>query len=86
MTTWQVLKDATLYFLHAGTLTLTTVIPAMDIINKVFAMATVNNTKFLAPIHASLLVAKRTLNWYYHLTDDSDIYHIAMGELSLFSY
>ncbi|PBK68119.1 hypothetical protein ARMSODRAFT_888390 [Armillaria solidipes] len=74
----KVLKDATLYFSHAGTPTLATVIPAMDVIDKVFATAAVNNTKFSAPIRASLLVAKRTLNRYYQLTDDSDVYRIAM--------
>ncbi|PBK66585.1 hypothetical protein ARMSODRAFT_849275, partial [Armillaria solidipes] len=74
----KVLKDATLYFSCAGTPTLATVIPAMDVINMVFAMAAVNNIKFLAPIHASLLVAKGMLNHYYQLTDDSDVYRIAI--------
>ncbi len=69
---FQVLKDAMLYFLCAGTSSLATVIPAMDMIDKVFATAAVNNTEFLAPIRSSLLVAKKTLNQYYQLTDDSD--------------
>ncbi|KAK0438183.1 uncharacterized protein EV420DRAFT_1220136, partial [Desarmillaria tabescens] len=74
----KVLKDATLYFSRSGIPSLATVIPAMDVIDKVFATAAVNDTKFSAPIRASLLVAKQTLNQYYHLTDDSDLYRIAM--------
>ncbi len=45
-----VLKDATLYFSHLGTPSLVTVIPAMDVIDKVFATAAVNDTKFSMPI------------------------------------
>ncbi len=75
-----VLKDATLYFSCTGTPTLTTMIPAMDMIDKVFTTAAVNNTEFSAPIWSSLLVAKKTLNQYYQLTDNSDVYRIAMGE------
>ncbi|PBK85575.1 hypothetical protein ARMGADRAFT_941876, partial [Armillaria gallica] len=73
-----VLKDATLYFSCIRTPSLATMIPAMDMIGKVFATAAVNNTEFLATIQSSLLVAKKTLNWYYQLTDNSDVYRIAM--------
>ncbi|PBK96079.1 hypothetical protein ARMGADRAFT_882892, partial [Armillaria gallica] len=76
---WKaVLKDATLYFSCSGTPNLATVILAMDMINKVLAMAAVNDMEFSAPIWSSLLVAKQTLNRYYCLTDDSDLYRIAM--------
>jgi hypothetical protein len=32
-----------------------------------------------ASIRASLGLAKKTLNWYYNMTDWSEVYHIAMG-------
>ncbi|KAK0455163.1 uncharacterized protein EV420DRAFT_1273001 [Desarmillaria tabescens] len=73
----KVLKDATLYFSHS-TPNLATVIPAMDHIDQVFAMASIQNVDLVPPIRASLLIAKKTLNWYYSLTDASDLYHIAM--------
>ncbi len=57
----------------------------MDMIDKVLATAAVNDMEFSAPIRSSLLVAKQTLNRYYHLTDDSDLYHIAMNMVSLIS-
>lgn len=52
----------------------------MDHIDKVFAMASIQSTQLSAPIRASLLIAKRTLNRYYSLTDESDVYRIAMSE------
>lgn len=55
----------------------------MDMIDKVFAMAAVNDTQFSVPIRTSLLIAKKTLNRYYQLTDDSELYRIAMGNVLL---
>ncbi|KAK0437301.1 uncharacterized protein EV420DRAFT_1280747 [Desarmillaria tabescens] len=73
----DVLKDATLYFSRA-TPNLATVIPAMDHIDHVFATASINKVGLSPPVRASLLVTKRTLNWYYSMTDESDLYRIAM--------
>ncbi|SJL18439.1 uncharacterized protein ARMOST_22028 [Armillaria ostoyae] len=73
----KVLKDATLYF-SRSTPNLATVIPAMDHIDQVFATASIQNTQLSAPMRASLLVAKKTLNRYYSMTDKSDLYRIAM--------
>ncbi|SJL07249.1 uncharacterized protein ARMOST_10592 [Armillaria ostoyae] len=74
----KVLKDATLYF-SRSTPNLATVIPAMDHINQVFATTSIRNTQLSAPMRASLLVAKKTLNRYYSMTDKSDLYRIAMN-------
>ncbi len=51
----------------------------MDHIDRVFATATIQEVQLSAPIRASLLVAKKTLNRYYSLTDESHLYRIAMG-------
>ncbi|KAK0239812.1 hypothetical protein EDD85DRAFT_765935 [Armillaria nabsnona] len=74
---YDVLKDATLYFSHS-TLNLATVIPAIDHIDNVFTTSSLTKELFTPAIHASLLVAKRTLNWYYSKTDALELYHIAI--------
>jgi len=35
--------------------------------------------EFEPSIHAALGIAKKTLNKYYNATDQSEVYHIAMG-------
>ncbi|PBK73764.1 hypothetical protein ARMSODRAFT_868807, partial [Armillaria solidipes] len=72
-----VLKDVMLYFSHS-TPNLAMVILAMDHIDNVFATASLTKETFSLAIHASLLIAKQMLNWYYSMTDASDLYHIAM--------
>ncbi|SJL04217.1 uncharacterized protein ARMOST_07578 [Armillaria ostoyae] len=60
----KVLKDATLYFSHSTpNLETVTVIPAMDHIDQVFATASIQNVNLSPPMRASLLIAKKTLNW-----------------------
>lgn len=51
----------------------------MDKLDSVLATAVIqrpnaNATTMGAPVKAALLLAKKTLNRYYDLTDDSDIY------------
>ena len=74
----QIFKDATLYF-SCGTPNLATVIPAMDHIDKVLATAADNSFKLSPAIRAALAIGKTTLNKYYNLTDQSEVYRIAMG-------
>ncbi|KAK0467346.1 uncharacterized protein EV420DRAFT_1260973 [Desarmillaria tabescens] len=74
----QVLKDVTLYF-SCSTPNLATVISAMDHIDKVLAMAALNNVKFSPPMCAALAIMKNTLNVYYDCTDKSKVYQIAIG-------
>lgn len=53
----------------------------MDFLDSCFTDAITpsdKQTKKVA-IRAALEVAKKTLNRYYSLTDDSDVYRIAMG-------
>ena len=77
----QVFKDATLFFLHS-TPNLATVIPAMDHIDQLLTTGSINEDYWPA-IRASLSIGKTTLNCYYDLTDDLEVYRIAMG---MFSY
>jgi len=74
----QIFKDATLYF-SCGTPNLATVIPAMDHLDKVLATAADNSSKISPAICAALAISKTTLNKYYNLTDQSEVYRIAMG-------
>ena len=76
----QIFKDTTLYF-SRRTPNLATVIPTMDHINKFLATAadTGNSSKLSSAIRAALAIGKTTLNKYYNLTDQSEVYRIAMG-------
>ena len=70
------LEDATQFLSHAIP-NLATIIPAMDYINDCLS-AHANNCSLSPTIKASLGLGKKTLNWYYSLTDSSEVYHIAM--------
>jgi hypothetical protein len=86
-----VFKDATLFFSRGADKkaydekqkipNLATVIPAMDHIDSVLATSAINNRYCLA-IQAALTIGKKTLNHYYSKTDLSNMYRIAMGNLS----
>ncbi|KAJ3767072.1 hypothetical protein FB446DRAFT_652718 [Lentinula raphanica] len=75
--------------LETGT-NIASVIPAMDTINEAFASGILNENNgservLSEPIRHALGIGKRTLNKYYSLTDDSDLYCIAMGLSPFFS-
>jgi hypothetical protein len=63
------------------TISIATVIPAMDTIDEVLAMNALSS-KYSVAIHTALSVGKKTLNHYYEKTDFSKAYHIAMGIFS----
>jgi hypothetical protein len=54
------------------------VIPAMDHIDTQLTTNAID-TSLNPTIRASMQLAKKTLNRYYSLTDDSEVYRIAMG-------
>jgi hypothetical protein len=56
-----------------------TVIPAVDVIDSIFAMMTDAPHIFCLVIHTALAVGSKTLNKYYNKTDNSEVYHISMG-------
>ena len=65
-------------FFSWSTPNLAKVIPAMDIIDKHLATAA-SDQKYECSIQAALTVGKDLLNKYYNITDQSEIYCIAMG-------
>jgi hypothetical protein len=56
-----------------------TVIPAIDIIDAMFATTMEAPQTFCLAICAALAVGSKTLNKYYNKTDYSEVYHISMG-------
>jgi len=75
----QIFKDATLFFSRAIP-NLATVIPAMDHIDERLA-TDVLNEDFDPAIRVALGLAKKTLNRYYEMTDDSFLYRTATSKL-----
>lgn len=65
-------------FFSKGTPNLAVVIPSMDKIDETLSSWLVD-TSLSAPVRAALAVAKKTLNRYYSLTDQADVYRIAMS-------
>ena len=58
-----------------------TVIPAMDKMHAELTAAT-DNVEYLPALQAALSLGKDLLNKYYSLSDDSEIYRIAIGMYS----
>ncbi|KIK50676.1 hypothetical protein GYMLUDRAFT_182431, partial [Collybiopsis luxurians FD-317 M1] len=61
-------------FFSSNSPNVATVIPAMDAIYEAFATGIVDNQVMSDPICHALSIGKKTLNKYYSLTDNSDIY------------
>jgi len=61
------------------------VIPAMDTINRAFTMASMDGEEFCLPIKLGLEIGKRILNKYYNLTDESEIYRVSIS-IQYFSF
>lgn len=74
----QILKDGTEFF-SRGTPNLATVIPAMDHIDTTFTNAIQPTSKTHLAIRYALRLAKKTLNKYYSMTDEVEVYRIAMS-------
>ena len=75
---WQILKDATVYF-SRGTPNLATVIPAMDHIDTVFTSACLPTSRNHPAVRAAIKIARKALNRYYSPTYASALYRIAVG-------
>ncbi|KAJ3755208.1 hypothetical protein EV360DRAFT_20087, partial [Lentinula raphanica] len=73
----KVLKEATMFF-STGAPSVAAIIPAMDILDEVFASGIVNTAILSGPVRHALSIGKRTLNKYYALTDDSYLYRMAI--------
>jgi hypothetical protein len=57
----------------------------MDHIDSMFTDYTLPTSEKHPAIRAAVQIAKKTLNKYYSLTDDSELYRIAMGSYLTFS-
>jgi hypothetical protein len=83
---WQVIEDlvhvlrryktATLYF-SGNAASIAAVIPAMDTLNN--SLDSTTNKTLHPAIRAAMGLARKKLNCYYSLTDDSAVYRISMG-------
>ncbi|KAE9396326.1 hypothetical protein BT96DRAFT_785405, partial [Gymnopus androsaceus JB14] len=73
----KILKDATTYFFSNAHI-VAAVIPAMDTIDEAFATGIIDQEILSEPIRHALSTGKKTLNKYYTLTNNSDIYCMAM--------
>jgi hypothetical protein len=62
----------------SDTLCLVSVIPAMDKMHNELRVAS-QSTDYLPMLQVALRLGKTFLNKYYSLTDDSEVYYIAMG-------
>ncbi len=49
------------------------------------AMSSDSLYKFSVAIHAALAIGKSAMNKYYNKTDQSEVYHIAMGQVFFYS-
>ncbi|KAE9398941.1 hypothetical protein BT96DRAFT_780970, partial [Gymnopus androsaceus JB14] len=73
------LKDATKFF-SSNSPNISAVIPAMDQLDKNFAVGILDNHILSAPLQHAVSIGKWTINKYYELSDSSDIYQIYMGK------
>ncbi|KAE9385636.1 hypothetical protein BT96DRAFT_840436 [Gymnopus androsaceus JB14] len=73
----KILKDATTFF-SLNLPIIAAVIPTMDAIDEAFATGIINKQLLSEPIRHALSMGKKTLNKYYTLMDDLDIYCMAM--------
>ncbi|KAF5365839.1 hypothetical protein D9757_012804 [Collybiopsis confluens] len=73
----KLLKDATIWFL-GNSPTVAQVIPAMDAIDEALATGMVDSEEVSDPIKHALAIGKQTINKYYALSNDSNIYRMAM--------
>ena len=55
------------------------VIPAIDRMHAELVAAANNTTNYSPALRAALSLRKSLLNRYYSLTDDSEVYHIAIS-------
>jgi hypothetical protein len=69
----QILKEGTEFF-STSTPPVSSVIPAMDTIDRAFTTASMDDEDFCLPIKVALELGKRLMNKYYNLTDESEIY------------
>jgi hypothetical protein len=80
----QIFKTVTLEF-STDTPCIANVIPAMDRMHADL-QAACNNEDYSIAIRAALEVGMNLLNKYYSITDNSEVYRIAMGMSNISTY
>jgi hypothetical protein len=55
------------------------IIPAMDYLDQQLTSSALI-MRYSELIKAAITLGKKTLNWYYDMSDQSEIYHIVMGK------
>ena len=75
----QILKEGTEFF-SMLTPPVSSVIPAMDTIDRTFMTASMGGDFFSLPIKVALELSKHILNKYYNLTDESEIHRVSIGK------
>lgn len=78
MSLLQILKEGTEFF-SSSTPPVSSVVPAMDTIDRAFTTASMDDDDFSLPIKVALELGKRILNKYYNLTDESEIYRLSIS-------
>jgi len=78
----QIFKTVTLEF-STDTPCIANVIPAMDRMHNELRAAC-NNEEYSPAIRAALKIGMNLLNKYYSITDNSELYRIAMSKLNIF--
>jgi hypothetical protein len=78
----QILKEGTEFF-SMSTPPVSSVIPAMDTIDRAFTTASMGDDSFSLPIKVALELGKRILNKYYNLTDESEIHRVSISKFFL---
>ena len=80
----QIFKTVTQEF-STDTPCLANVIPAMDWMHNDLISAC-NNEDYSTAIHDALKIGKNLLNKYYSITDNSEVYRIAMSKFNIVFY
>jgi hypothetical protein len=75
------LKEGTDFF-STSTPPISSVIPAMDTIDRCFATASMDDARFPLPLKVALDLGKRIMNKYYDLTDESEIYRVSISKFN----
>ena len=78
---WQIFKTITLEF-STDTPCIANVIPAVGRMHTNL-VAACENENYSSSIHATLKIGLKLLNKYYSITDNSEVYQIAMGKSSM---
>ena len=79
----QILKEGTEFF-SMSTLPVSSIILAIDTIDRTFMTASMGGNFFSLSIKVALELSKCILNKYYNLTNESEIHWVSIGKFFYF--